>query len=45
LAYYKIIGMGMAAVPFILKDLEQNEPNHWLWALHAITEENPVPAD
>jgi len=45
LAYQKIIGMGPAAIPFILKDLQENGPNHWFWALHAITEENPVPQD
>jgi hypothetical protein len=37
--------MGPAAIPFILKDLQDNGPNHWFWALHAITEENPVPKD
>jgi hypothetical protein len=44
-AYQKIIGMGPSAVTFILRDLLDNGPNHWFWALHAITEENPVPAD
>jgi hypothetical protein len=41
IAYQKIIGMGPVAVPFILQDLAQNGPNHWFWALHAITEECP----
>jgi hypothetical protein len=45
MAYQKIIGMGAAAVPLILKDLLKNGPNHWFWALHAITEEDPVPKD
>jgi hypothetical protein len=45
LAYQKIIGMGPAAIPLILKDLNDNGPNHWFSALHAITEENPVPQD
>jgi hypothetical protein len=45
IAYQKIIGMGLAAVPCILKDLRDNGPNHWFWALHAITEENPVAAN
>jgi hypothetical protein len=45
LAYQKIIGMGPAAVPCILKDLRDNGPNHWFWALHVITEENPVPSE
>ncbi len=42
MAYQKIIGMGPAAVPFILRDLKDNGPNHWFWALYAITEENPA---
>jgi len=45
MAYCKIIGMGMSAVPFMLKDLEENGPNHWFFALQAITEENPVPSE
>src|SRR5437762_3631383 len=40
--YQRIIGMGMAAVPLILDEL-QREPRQWFWALEAITEENPVP--
>ncbi len=40
--YQKIIGMGEAAVPFILKDLKENGPNHWFWALNAITDENLI---
>jgi hypothetical protein len=42
--YQQIIGMGPAAVPFILESL-QREPDHWFWALEAITGEDPVPAD
>jgi hypothetical protein len=42
--YQGIIGMGLHAVPFILEEL-QREPNQWFWALEAITEEKPVPAD
>jgi hypothetical protein len=41
-AYQKIIGMGPAAVPLILGDLQKNGPEHWFWALEAITDENPV---
>ena len=41
-AYQRIIGMGKSAVPFILRELEQ-KPDHWFWALHAITGANPVP--
>ncbi|MEG3863286.1 hypothetical protein [Microcoleus sp. herbarium12] len=40
-AYQRIIGMGPAVVPLILRDLEQ-KPDHWFWALRAITGDNPV---
>jgi hypothetical protein len=43
-SYQRIIGMGLPAVPFLLEEL-QREPNQWFWALEAITEENPVPAE
>jgi hypothetical protein len=43
-SYQKIIGMGIVAVPFILGELER-EPDQWFWALEAITDENPVPAE
>jgi len=43
-SYPRIIGMGWDAVPLILDEL-QREPNQWFWALEAITEENPVPAE
>src|SRR5438552_2342256 len=42
--YQAIIGMGMPVVPLILEEL-QREPDQWFWALEAITEENPVPAE
>ena len=41
-AYQKIIGMGPAAVPLLLRELETNLDD-WFWALLAITEEDPVP--
>ena len=41
MAYQQIIGMGAEALPFIFREL-QKEPDHWFWALHAITGENPV---
>ena len=41
-SYQRIIGMGPAALPLILKELER-EPDHWFWALEAISGENPVP--
>ena len=40
-SYQSIIGMGPVAVPLILAELEK-EPDHWFWALEAITGENPV---
>ena len=40
----RIIGMGMPVVPLILEDLRRR-PNHWFWALEAITEQNPVPPE
>lgn len=43
-SYQRIIGMGPAALPLILKELER-ETDHWFWALEAISGENPVPAD
>ena len=42
--YQRIIGMGEAVVPLILEELRR-EPDHWFWALEAITGENPVPAE
>jgi len=41
--YQRIIGMGAPVVPLLLEEL-QREPDHWFWALEAITWENPVPA-
>lgn len=43
-AYQQIIGMGDSAVPYLLKELKR-KPDHWFWALHAITGHNPVPDD
>jgi hypothetical protein len=43
-AYQQIIGMGPAAVPLILQRL-MNSGGHWLWALNAITGEDPPPTD
>jgi len=46
-SYQKIIGMGKDALPFILAELksEGDAPDHWFWALAAISDENPVPSD
>ncbi len=38
-AYQQIIGMGLPAVPLMLRELE-TKPEHWFWALHAITGHN-----
>jgi len=43
-AYQRIIGMGPAVVPYLLRELERN-PDHWVWALNAITEEDPASAE
>jgi hypothetical protein len=40
-AYQRIIDMGQPVVPLILRELER-EPDHWFWALEAITGTNPV---
>ena len=42
-AYQRIIGMGPAAVPLILRELREN-PGHWFWALKAITGVDPIPS-
>ena len=36
--------MGWPVVPLILDELNR-EPDQWFWALEAITEANPVPAE
>ncbi len=43
-AYQRIIGLGRNAVPLILREL-QERGGHWLWALHVLNDENPVPTD
>ncbi len=43
-AYQEIIGMGDAAVPMLLGELERS-PDHWFAALRAITASNPVPEE
>jgi hypothetical protein len=46
-SYQRIIGMGDKAIPLILRDLEDHveDPDHWFWALQALTGANPVPAE
>lgn len=41
--YQKIIGMGMSVVPLLLQALKEDGPEHFDWALAAITSDNPVP--
>jgi hypothetical protein len=40
-AYQAIIGLGEAALPLILEELRLR-PEHWFWALKAISNEDPV---
>jgi hypothetical protein len=41
-AYQRIIGLGPTVVPSILAELAAT-PDHWFWALTAITGTNPIP--
>lgn len=41
-SYQHIIGMGWDAVPLIMRELREC-PDHWFWALKAITQIDPVP--
>ncbi|HUW66400.1 MAG TPA: hypothetical protein VMW83_17205 [Spirochaetia bacterium] len=43
-AYKQIISMGKEVVPYILRDLEQNQ-GYWFHALTQITGENPINAE
>jgi hypothetical protein len=43
-SYQRIIGLGPAAIPLILRELAQ-QPRQWFWALQAISGANPVPAE
>jgi len=40
-SYQRIIGLGPAAIPLLLRELER-QPDHWFWALHAITGVDPT---
>jgi hypothetical protein len=40
-AYQRIIGLGKPVLPFILRSLRM-QPDHWFWALRAITGQDPV---
>jgi hypothetical protein len=41
-AFREIVGLGEAAIPLMLGDLEQR-PKLWVWALPEITGTDPVP--
>src|SRR5689334_18112769 len=43
-AYQETIGMGLAVVPLLLRDLEANR-RHWFAALAVITGADPVPRE
>jgi hypothetical protein len=43
-AYQQIIGMGNGVVSIILKEMKER-PDHWDWALRAITGSDPVPRE
>ena len=43
-AYQQIIEMGKRVLPLIFGELRR-EPDHWFWALQAITGEDPVPEE
>lgn len=43
-AYQRIIGMGYQAIPLLLREL-QTDPDHWFWALNAITEQDPAQSE
>jgi hypothetical protein len=41
-SYQQIIGMGREAIPLLLVEMS-DQPDHWDWALRAITGVDPVP--
>jgi hypothetical protein len=43
-AYQQIIGMGPDAIPLLLDEM-LHRPDHWSWALSAITGDDPVQED
>jgi hypothetical protein len=40
--YQQIIGLGPNVLPLLLRELQNDEPDYWFWALNAITREDPV---
>jgi hypothetical protein len=43
-SYQRVISLGRPVVPYILAELSQ-KPDHWFWALTAITGADPVPPE
>ncbi|WP_143294092.1 hypothetical protein [Burkholderia pseudomallei] len=43
-AYQQIIGLGPAALPLIIRELEKNG-GQWFWALRMIARQDPVPKE
>ena len=43
-AYQQIIGMGPAAIPFILREMSVKQ-GQWFWALKSVTNEDPVKSE
>ena len=41
-SYQRIIGLGAPVIPLLLRELER-APDHYFWALKAITGADPVP--
>lgn len=39
-AYQRIIGLGPEVAPLLLRELER-QPDHWFWALKALTGADP----
>jgi hypothetical protein len=40
-AYQQIIGMGTIAIPLLLEAL-RDQPDHWMWALSVLSDEDPA---
>ena len=43
-AYLQIIGLGRAVLPYLFRELAR-QPDHWFYALAAITGQDPIPAE
>lgn len=43
-AYRQVIALGPAVLPYLLRDLEENQ-THWFGALKSITSADPVPPE